>query len=176
MRIRKAVALRCENDVREVGPTKTQGSMRDVPVHPECAKGLRAWKAVGWVEWVGRRPQLHDHLLPSEEGAPWRPRSADVLRTWLKAAGCEDKYQGKPIDFHALRRSFATWLARAGVERAVRKILMGHLEGDVTEEHYIDRDLAMLHDAVCRIRLDLGPKGKVIAFPGPKAVNGSDGS
>jgi integrase len=51
-------------------------------------------------------------------GAPWRPRSADVLRIQLRAAGCDDKYAGKPIDFHALRRSFATWLARRVERRA----------------------------------------------------------
>jgi integrase len=52
-----------------------------------------------------------------------------------------------------LRRSFATWLARAGVERAVRKLLLGHIEGDVTEEHHIERDLAMLYHRSGRITI-----------------------
>jgi hypothetical protein len=48
-------------------------------------------------------------------------------------------------------------------------LLLGHIEGDVTEEHYIERDLAMLRDAVCRIRLDLAGMGKIIAFPAAKS-------
>jgi integrase len=174
MRIRKAVAVIGERQhegktIRsygtELGPTKTAGSNRDVPIHPLTVRALRAWKAQGWIEWTGRRAQPSDFVLPSEQGTAWRPRSAAVLREWLLAAKCDDKYAGKPIDFHALRRSFATWLARAGVERSVRKLLLGHVEGDVTEEHYIDRDLAQLYDAVCRIRLDVSSKGKVIALP-----------
>ncbi len=100
-------------------------------------------------------------MLPNEAGQTWRPWSANALRGFPTAAGCENTYAGKNIGFHALRRSFATWLARAGGERGVRKLLLGHIEGDVTEEHYIERDLAMLHYAVCRIRLDLST-GKVI--------------
>jgi integrase len=173
LQVRKAVPMMGEERPdgergKTTGPTKTQGSVRDVPIHPECLKALKAWKAAGWVEWTGRRPKPHDFVLPNEAGEAWRPRSAEAIREWLRAAECDDKYGGKPIDFHAVRRSFATWLARAGVERAVRKMLMGHVEGDVTEEHYIERDLAMLREAVCRIRLDLAPEGKVM-FPGAKA-------
>lgn len=65
--------------------------------------------------------------------------------------------------------------AGGGRER-LRKRLLGHIEGDVTEEHYIERDLAMLREAVCRIRLELSEKGKVIfaTFPGAKAAGDSE--
>ena len=48
--------------------------------------------------------------------------------------------------------------------RERRKLLLGHLEGDVAEEHYIERDLAMRYDAACSIRLNLS-KAKVIPLP-----------
>ncbi len=166
LHIEQAVALVCEKGkTAQIGPTKTSGSVRDVPVHPETVKALKAWKASGFVEWTGHHAKPEDFVLPSEDGSAWRPRSADALRRFLLLAECDDKCAGKPIDFHALRRSFATWLARAGVERAVRKKLMGHTEGgDVTEDFYIERDLPMLRDAVCRIRLDL-TRGRVIEMP-----------
>jgi hypothetical protein len=116
LHVRKARALVREKD-EQTGPTKNAGSNRDVPIHPLAVKALRMWKGRGWVEWVGRHAQTHDFVFPSEKGEVWRPRSAETLRALLLAAGCEATFAGKPIDFHALRRSFATWLARAGVER-----------------------------------------------------------
>jgi hypothetical protein len=117
---------------------------------------------------VGRHAKPQDFVLPSESGAAIRPRSAEALRAFLTLVNASDLHAGKPIDYHALRRSFATWLARAGVERSGRKLLLGHVEGDVTEEHYIERDLAMLHEAVCRIRLDL-TRREGVALPFPAA-------
>lgn len=87
MRVRKAVALVGEKGTAELGRTKTEGSVRDVPVHPEASRAIRAWKARGWLEWVGRRPKPEDFLLPSEQGCQWRPRSAEMIRTLLLAAG-----------------------------------------------------------------------------------------
>jgi integrase len=169
LHVRKAYAI-VRGHGSALDPTKTVGSVRDVPIHSETVKALRGWKAKGWVEWVGRHPKAHDFLFPSEAGQPYRPRSARLLRLDLKAAGCEDTYAGRAIDFHALRRSFATWLARARVESAIRKALMGHIEGDVTESSYIERDLAMLQEAVLRIRLDLAKRGQLIAFPVAKTA------
>ncbi len=166
LHVLEAVALVSEKgQPAQRGPTKTLGSVRDVPIHPETAKALKGWKAGGFVELTGRHAQAHDFVLPNEKGEAWRPHSARKLREFLTVAECADTYAGKNIDFHALRRSFATWLARAGIERAVRQKLLGHGQGDdVGEMHYIDRDLEQLHEAVCKIRLDL-TRGKVIALP-----------
>jgi hypothetical protein len=46
----------------------------------------------------------------------------------------------------------------------IRKALMRHSRGDVTEDCYTDREVEQLHGAVCRIRLDLA-KADVIALP-----------
>ena len=46
------------------------------------------------------------------------------------------------------RRSFATALACAGVESTIRKRLIGHAA------NYIEREMAELREAVCRIKLD----------------------
>jgi integrase len=173
LHVRKARALvRDHDDKSDFDPTKTEGSVRDVPLHPETVKALKAWKARGFVEWCGRRAKTSDPVIPSEQGQAWRPsHSAESFRDFLVLAGCPTTVNGKPVTFHALRRSFVTWLARAGVERAVRKLLMGHDQhDDVTEEHYIERDLPMLYEAVCKIRLDLSERGQVIAMPVKRAA------
>jgi hypothetical protein len=57
-------------------------------------------------------------------------------------------------------------VARAGWGRASGAAdPHGHATLVVDEEHYIERGLPMLQEAVCRIRLDLIKKGKLIAFP-----------
>jgi hypothetical protein len=101
----------------------------------------------------------------ARRGKSWGPRSSDGIRADLENAGQPKDVAGKPRDFHSTRRFFATALARAGVEPEIRKRLMGHtLGGDVTEANYIEREMEQLHEAVCRIRLDLST-ANVIALP-----------
>ena len=57
--------------------------------------------------------------------------------------------------FHSLRASFLTWLAEAGVEKALRDRLIGHAPADVGEKHYTARTLMTLRDAIETIKLDL---------------------
>lgn len=42
-------------------------------------------------------------------------------------------------------------LACADVEPEIRKLLMRHSTGDVTEDCYTEREIEQLHEAVCRI-------------------------
>jgi integrase len=172
LQVTKSAALRGEKHSAEIGPTKTEGSERELPLHPDAAKALRAWKLGGWVRHVGRHARPEDFVFPSEGGDAVRPRSADHIRIDLKRAGCPTTIAGRNVDFHATRRSFATFLARAGVEPAMRKLLMGHsLAADVTEANYVEHDLAMKLAAVSRIRLNL-TRGKVIVIGPKKAANG----
>ena len=93
-------------------------------------------------------------MFPDRKGKDWRPRSSDRIRAHLAKLELPTVVAGKKIDFHSTRRFFATSLARAGVESAIRKRLMGHsLGGDVTEANYIERELEQLYEAVCRIKL-----------------------
>jgi hypothetical protein len=99
---------------------------------------------------------------------------ATMLRADLRAVGLPDAYEGHPFTSHATRRSFATWLAEAGVAEATIKRLMGHAGSGVTQQHYTAQTLATLHAAVESIRLDLStPDG--IALP-MRALSGPDRS
>jgi hypothetical protein len=117
---------------------------------PECVKALRAWQG---------RPGARARLTSSGSSSGRRAATTSTPASRSTSTRCAGP--SRPG-------------SRAG-SSAVRKLIMGPIEGDVTEEHYIERDLAMLYDAICRIRLDLAPKGKIIAFPGTKAAGDGHG-
>jgi integrase len=91
--------------------------------------------------------------------------SAKHIRSDLEAAGCPKEYAGHEIDFHACRRSFATWLAEADVPDPIIKRLMGHRAAGVTEKHHTARTLTKLKDAVEKIELDLSMADDVVSLP-----------
>jgi len=64
-------------------------------------------------------------------------RTADMLRSDLKAAEipAEDR-SGRVVDFHALRHTCITRLARSGVAPAVAKDLARHSSITLTMDHY----------------------------------------
>ena len=134
--------------------TKTKGSRRTLPLHACANAAIGEWLRDGWPVLVGRQAGPDDYLFPRPDGQATRPRSAEFLRADLKACGLPTGIDGRPVDFKAARSSFATWLNDAGVEKLVRKRLMGHVVTDVTERHYTARELAQLAEAVDRIALD----------------------
>ena len=138
---------------------KTENGYRKVPLHPLVADALARWRAGGFVMVVGRPPRSTDPVLPNEKGKHHRPKAAELLREDLRAAGCATTYAGAPLEFRALRRSFATWLADAEVPDGLRKRLMGHGAAGVTDAHYTAKTLAALRGAVVRIELDVPPDG-----------------
>jgi integrase len=133
--------------------TKTKGSRRKLPIHLAAHAAILEWVTIGWEQLVGRRPGPDDYLFPRPDGQAYRPRSAEMLREDLAACGLPTTLDGRAIDFKCARSSFATWLDEMGVERLVRKRLMGHSIGDVTERHYTRRELEQLAAAVNRIAL-----------------------
>ncbi len=156
----------------ESAAPKTENGYRKVPLHPLAEKALAEWKAQGFVLFVGRHATRTDPVFPNEHGKPCRPRSAKLLRDDLSRAGCVWEYAGIPLEFRALRRSFATWLAEAEVPDGIRKRLMGHGGGGVTDAHYTVKTLEALQAAVLRITLDL-ETAEVI--PMPFAATATDG-
>ncbi len=87
--------------------TKTEVP-RAVPVIPELDVMLEQWRAVGWVELRGRKPEADDLVCPSRRGVC---RSVNhgrkKLAQDLERLGLRDRRQ------HDLRRTFVS-LARAG--------------------------------------------------------------
>lgn len=63
----------------EEGPTKT-GFPRMVPVHPELAKLLLAWKVGGWARQFGRQPTDDDFIVPALADASKMYHASTTLR------------------------------------------------------------------------------------------------
>lgn len=100
------------------------GSFGAVPLHPLAVERLRAWKAAGWEQMVGRAPTEADCVFPDRRGNPKRQtHAAENLRADLLAAGLPTRFtlpNGETVDRHgkpvyltlrSLRASFATMVA-----------------------------------------------------------------
>ena len=152
-----------------LGKTKTRTSNRKVPIHSQLAPRLRAWKARGWAEFVGRHPQPGDPVFPDLAGVK-QPHAARYLRKDLVGVGCADNVGGELLDFHGCRKAFRTWLDENGVNETLADRIIGHSRGTVAERHYIGRrNLDPWREAIETIRLDLST-GEVIALPVKVAV------
>ncbi|MBK7583141.1 MAG: tyrosine-type recombinase/integrase [Myxococcales bacterium] len=161
VRVAKQVSTRARTPTRP----KTRYAHRVLPLHPLTAEALKTWKATGWVLLVGRKPQPTDPVFPDQHGHPHRPRSAELLREDLEAAGCPTKYAGEyPIDFHATRRSFASWLEANEVPGDIVDRLLGQAGKSVRKRHYSATDLEVMRKAIETIRLDLQPHFQTVAF------------
>lgn len=139
-----------------VRPTKTVAGERKVPIHHVLAGSLRLWRSKALARLEGPEDAREKALavLPlfmGKGGRAHRPASAKMLRTDLARAGVTDAAEG--LTFHALRRSFATWLDAAGVSHEVIERLMGHEPRSVLGRHYAAGNLDVLREAIGRIKL-----------------------
>lgn len=124
-----------------------------MPLHPAAADALAEWLDEGWEIHVGRAPEPDDFVFVKRTGKPWRPRSAERFRAHALLAGLPTEIEGHALTFHALRRSFVSWLRHAKVPREARQVLMGHEPRTAEEKHYSEEDPAALAEFVARIRL-----------------------
>ena len=182
-RVKDVVAHKGDEGHATTKATKTKSSRRVIPIHPQALPYLKAWRESGWRAYVGREPTDEDYLFPTPSGEAFRPRSAQLIRDHLTAAGLSpNDEQGRPFTFKCLRASFNTWLRAAGVDLETRERLTGHAKGSVNERHYTGADYAGLARAVSTIRLDLGDDGRHERGPGAGWVSpgvspeGSDGA
>jgi hypothetical protein len=73
----------------------------------------------------------------------------DCFRADLKAAGIQYVNDtGEYADFHSLRKTFATELAKAGVATRVAMELMRHSDPKLTTQIYTDAGMLPIWDAV----------------------------
>ena len=124
------------------------GSKRPIPLLPIVVAVLGHWKARGWHQYVGKAPAKDDPVFPSGKGNRHSPagqfafvESPQLLRLDLKRVGQAAQCNGKDLDFHALRRTFATLLNNHGVSEAEVGVLLGHGAKSVARGHYIASDV-----------------------------------
>lgn len=159
LRVRRAHALRAVKGKHASSTDpKTSESKRTVPVHPALAEGLRWWRDEAWEAWAGTALRQEEPVFPSPRtGKAWRPKSAEDIREDLETLGLHTATEeGTPIDFHATRRSFNTWLTEAGVDKTTRDQLMGHRSKTTGERHYTGIVLRRMSVAVSCIPLRWG--------------------
>lgn len=102
---------------------------RVVPLVPELRDLIASLPAL-YAERLGRRPSAGSRVFLSPAGKPWdrgRQNFYRHLRDVFLRAGIAHKDElGRVVHVHALRHTFATRLARAGVPLAVAQKLTGH--------------------------------------------------
>jgi integrase len=92
-------------------------------------------------------------VFPDPDGKVHRPRSAELLRVDLKAAGLAAEINGVKLNFHDTRACVATWLTNMQVPDALVRRLLGHAPRGTLEHSYLMRDdiLEALLEAVKKI-------------------------
>ena len=137
----------------ERGRTKTEASVRDVPMVNAAAEVFERLHAARPTE-NARDPVL---LSPDRHGGP-RPISTQnasrLFRHYAKEAGLPAE-----LHFHSLRKTFASWLASAGVPMHVIQRALGHATLRTTTDTY-----AGVWDSTVRSEMS---RGFAAAWPAP---------
>lgn len=152
LRAGEAVNLRLVTDVRfakmeiAIQPregeypwrTKTDNSIREVPMHPNLARWFRAHIRQGFAGEV--------YLTrPANEDKPIAPKTRErwTVEAFTKAGIAYGRDRGQGATFHTLRHTFASWLAQKDVQLMKIAALMGDTVNEVeaTYAHLLPRDL-----------------------------------
>ena len=121
-----------------------------VPLPPETAAYLRQWLA-------DRPATAASELWPGT----WRYRAAAMLAADLAAAGIPAELDGgRVIDFHSLRCSYATLLARQGVNLQTAQALLRHSDPKLTAKTYTRLGVTDLAAAVAGVSVLGQPAAK----------------
>lgn len=121
----------------------TKSRRRDpLPLDDRLAALLQAWRKEIAKDRGGRVP-------PATEAVFEVPKNlAELLRKDAKHVEIPDRdEQGRTLDFHSLRATTATLLARANVPMQVHARLMRHADPAVTAKHYEKLSLSALRAA-----------------------------
>ncbi|MCS7237823.1 MAG: site-specific integrase, partial [Thermoguttaceae bacterium] len=102
--------------------------------------------------WLANRPTIP---LPSARLWPgsWPQKAARMLQIDLNAAGISPVTPAGRLDFHALRATYATALARAGVNLQTAQALLRHSDPKLTAKTYTRLGITDLGAAVAFLRL-----------------------
>ena len=154
-----------------IGSTKTEASLRDLPISPELEDILSEWRMLQTSRRNKPKYNEGNRYVPSgksiKEACRMRKMSADKTGHNLvfpnqggnlrSNEGLAKQFRDRlkngnltseRIHFHALRHTFASYLAKQGVQPKVLQHLLGHTDLRTTLTYYIDTDLDSLFEAV----------------------------
>lgn len=123
----------------------------DEVIRQELLEVLRPLRSIQ-AEAFGRLPHPGDLILLSPSGESWFDNRRNALRPFyevLEEAEIErHDARGLKLDMHALRHTFASRLARAGVPLQKAQRLLGHSDPKLTAAIYTHLETEDLRDAV----------------------------
>lgn len=108
--------------------TKTKVG-RTIPISPDLLDVLADLRATQAIR-RGREPRQEDGIFLTPEGKRW-PKNGARFRAWLaklldRAGVRRVDENGRVVHIHAMRHTFATRLARAGIPVQTAQVLTGH--------------------------------------------------
>lgn len=135
-----------------LGPLKTEGSARRIPIPPETVAALKAeHKAQAELKLsLGRGYSDGGLVCCNERGLHYTPRALTAAFTVIA-----EKAQA-PISFHGLRSTHATLLLAAGVPMKVVQERLGHTSAALTLGKYAGVTPSMQWEAVRTLELVMG--------------------
>ena len=139
MRVSELLSMRCENvhldrDVPylDVVKSKTAAGIRIIPIHPEI------------YPTVERNYRSGQKLIAD-------PTNYNNALYGYKRFN--ELHQIDPTHkIHDLRRTFSTYAKRSGLDDFYRKAILGHAQGNLTDDIYTDAFLEDLYKQVCMVR------------------------
>jgi integrase len=137
---------------------------RVIPLRRDTVEMLRELQALQQ-RALRRAVGAADRLLLTPDGLGYAASTNNPMRTLdrvLERAGIQKVGpDGRKLDLHALRHTFATRLARAGVGLAQTQRLLGHSDPKLTARVYTHLEAEDLREAVEAIGAP--PHGKALA-------------
>jgi integrase len=134
----------------------------------EANQPLPAEIVASLAEYLDGRPE-RVRLWPGE----WNERAAEMIRRDLEAAGLAyEDADGRVADFHSLRASYITMLARSGVHPRTAQELARHSDVRLTMKVYTHLTMRDLSGAVATLPKLLPESPRAL----PLAATGTDGA
>ncbi|ABE62952.1 phage integrase [Nitrobacter hamburgensis X14] len=133
------IALRVEDFNADAGTLHIRDSKSGKPRHVVLTP-----EAVTFVVKVAKGRSPSSMLLVKENGEPWqRDHQADPLKN-----ACATAKIDPPINFHALRHTWASHAVMRGVALQIVARQLGHTTTRVTEQHYAHLAPSFVADAI----------------------------
>ncbi len=127
---------------------------RWIPLRPKHVEELLRLRPLHR-EYLGALPTAGDPIFRTPVGVPWKDHVRNALRAFhrvLAMAGIDrEDEEGRRVNIHALRHTFATRLARSGVGLVEAQKLLGHSDPKLTARVYTHLEVDQLRDAIAKL-------------------------